>query len=748
MRDRAATATVVGILLAVVAALYVVAPTLNAATLPLVRSDLGLGRGDEVAAEVAATSAAFAVLVAAGRAADLKGRRWTLSRYLLILCAGCFLLAGAVTPWIYIAARIVVAAALAAVFVSSLAYAAVLSMPGRIRRVMGGWLAAMSLGFAAAVVLLPRISELLGWRAPTAALGVAAALALILLRRVLPEDRPAKPPAAGPSARLAALPDPARTAFRALAAATGAAALQLAPVLGWGDARVGGLLIASVLAVLAARWCTLKEVPARNCAPPVPGRIWTTTAMAALIVGFIQVVLTGAVPALARASGLEPGRTALVLAAFGLGGAVGSLLIRRWNIAPLAGASLGLPLAGLGLALLHAVLGRSTYPLATGALVTALIGLGIMLAAAPQMARDLAAAPRPHLGVNAALLPAAILFGSAAAQAIPATAAAAGVPAPIEARALLWTAVIVVAAAAFALGRPVVAAAVALASAAQYVIVHLSRGHSLSIIVALLVGAMAGILAWSRRQQTERFTQASATAHALQTAVLHPIPARAGELRLAGLYRPATQGTGIGGDFLEALQTPFGTRILIGDVRGKGLQAVQSVTDLLGCFRSLAHETPDLAAVAGSLDRQLRRAATTRGDDELFATALLLQYSSDTHALQAINCGHLPPLHIDATGITPIPVPAALPLGFGTLDDGDALRPHELPLSPGATVFAHTDGLSEARNASGEFYPLTEHLTGRHLPTPSDLVRHLDADVRDFTANLTDDLAIIALART
>ncbi|MFJ5831472.1 PP2C family protein-serine/threonine phosphatase [Streptomyces sp. NPDC093089] len=270
---------------------------------------------------------------------------------------------------------------------------------------------------------------------------------------------------------------------------------------------------------------------------------------------------------------------------------------------------------------------------------------------------------------------------------------------------------------------------------------------SVSVVVAPAVGAVAGSAAWSRREQTERLSRTRATASALQHAVLHPIPRSLGGLRLAGLYRPATVDTAIGGDFLEALDTPHGTRILIGDVRGKGLRAVQTVTDLLGCFRSQAHETEDLGRVAACLDRQVRRAAEARGDDELFATALLLQHPGATHELEAFNCSHIDPVEVTAAGTRELSVPAELPLGFGALRSGAAVRPHPVPLASGATLLAHTDGLSEARNSTGEFYPVTRRVAETPRRAPDALVRHLDQDVRDWTHRLTDDVAVIALAR-
>ncbi|MFB7365130.1 MFS transporter [Streptomyces hydrogenans] len=732
---HAVSPRVIGLVLALVAALYVVAPAMNAAVAPLVHTDLGVTAEDSAVAQIAGACLAIGVLAATGRAGDLKGRRAVLSGSLAVLCLGSAALAASFDPATYVLGRIVVAAALAAVFVSCLAFMTTVSMPGRIRRIMGGWLAAMSAGFVLAVNLAPHAAALTGWRITAALMAAAAGAALLLVRRLLPEAGPLTPEA---------LPDTVRVVAQVLCAVSLAAALQLAPLWGWQDLRVGALLTAAVLACAAARARALRRAPERR-AEQVPGAVWTGALVAGLALGFTQVVLTMAVPTLVSAVGFAGWITALVLSAFGVGGAAACLLIRHRNVSPLAGASLGLPLSALGLALLHALVDHASHALVGGFAVVTLIGFGTMLAAAPQMARFLAAVPRPHLGVNAALLPVAILVGTAAAQALPYTSALGPMPLPTEARELLWVGTIVVAVAALALGRPVVALVVAAASVLQYVMVDADTSQPMSVIVALGVGAAAGAVAWSRREQTERLTRTRETASALQCAVLHPIPPRLGGLHLAGLYRPATAGTAIGGDFLEALDTPYGTRVLIGDVRGKGLQAVQTVTDLLGCFRSRAHETEDLGEVAASLDRQVRRAALARGDEELFATALLLQHSGASRDLHVVNCGHLAPLEVGPARTRELDVPAVLPLGFGLLDAAGAVRPHRISLDPGATLLTHTDGLSEARNSSGEFYPLAERLVsvGRH--TPDDLVRHLDDDVRDWTHHLADDIAVIAL---
>ena len=53
------------------------------------------------------------------------------------------------------------------------------------------------------------------------------------------------------------------------------------------------------------------------------------------------------------------------------------------------------------------------------------------------------------------------------------------------------------------------------------------------------------------------------------------MPPALGSLRLAVLYASASAEASIGGNFYEALETPHGVRLLVGDVRGKGLDAVR-----------------------------------------------------------------------------------------------------------------------------------------------------------------------------
>ncbi|MFE6888528.1 MFS transporter [Streptomyces sp. NPDC057694] len=723
--------------LAALAALYVIGPVLRAAAGPQLVRELGVSREALAAGEVLGAVGGVVALFVTGRAGDRFGRRRVLVWSLAAFGTGCLFVAFVAQPSAYIAGRVLVTMAASAIFVTCLAFVPSLSLPGRLRRIMGTWLAIMSLVFLGINNVASVVVSAMGWRTVSLAFAVLAVVGTVAVLRIVPETV-----VSGASTRLDVLFSGCLAA--AVLLITG---LYLAPVRGWPDPWVLAMLAAAPGAVAAGLLCSRSRRRLTGAPLRQPG----TALVAGVVVGFTQIVIALALPALVIAGGGTPTQAVLAVSAFGLGGAAACLLARHTAFTPLTGCSLGLPLAAVGLALLHTVPAGAGPATALCCALSALVGFGIMTAQTPQMAGFLAALPHSRLGAFSALHPTAIVLGTAAAQAMPATSVLRTGPTTADMGELLWVAVAVVAAAALVVGRPAVALAVAATAGLEYLVIRGFAGEQVAqrpgtVVTVLAIGVLAGALTFLRRQQTERLARTQQAAGALQHAVLHPIPSRLGGLRLAGLYRPATVGTGIGGDFLEAVDTPFGTRILVGDVRGKGMQAVQTVTDVLGAFRCQAHEVADLGELAARLDRQLVRAAGARGDDELFATAVLIQHGVTGDAVEVVNCGHLAPLAVSRRSVREIAVPALLPLGFGALGE-DRAEPATVGLAPDETLLLHTDGLSEARNSSGDFYPLAERLEAAGCTEPGTLVTHLDKDVHDWTHHLTDDIAVVALTR-
>ncbi|MGW4381250.1 PP2C family protein-serine/threonine phosphatase [Kitasatospora sp. NPDC004531] len=275
---------------------------------------------------------------------------------------------------------------------------------------------------------------------------------------------------------------------------------------------------------------------------------------------------------------------------------------------------------------------------------------------------------------------------------------------------------------------------------------HLHEQHHLwTYLATALAGLMGAGLSTQRRSQARRLARIQAVADTLQHTVLHPVPTRVGGLRAAGLYRPAEADVGIGGDLYDVCETRHGTRILLGDVRGKGLEAVRTVADVIGAFRIAAHETADLGELAAQLDRQVRRAAERLGDGELFVTAVLLQHDRLTGRFELVNRGHLAPLVVGPGTVATVRCAEDLPLGLGHLGAGPTPEPTPVPLPPGHSLLLHTDGVTEARDGDGAFYPLTARLGTLPITDPDTLVAFLDQDVRRHAGALSDDVAVLAL---
>ncbi|UWZ84537.1 GAF domain-containing SpoIIE family protein phosphatase [Occallatibacter riparius] len=153
------------------------------------------------------------------------------------------------------------------------------------------------------------------------------------------------------------------------------------------------------------------------------------------------------------------------------------------------------------------------------------------------------------------------------------------------------------------------------------------------------------------------------------------------------VYVPASE---VGGDFYLVYPTPDGSLIaIVGDVSGKGLTAAMRVALILGALRRETSAEP--ADILGALNNAL----VAQGQLG-FTTALCVRIEPNGEFSLA-NAGHIPP-YIDGQEFETAP---ALPLGLVADQNYETKLAR---LDPGEQMVLMSDGVPEARSATGELY--------------------------------------------
>jgi serine phosphatase RsbU (regulator of sigma subunit) len=304
--------------------------------------------------------------------------------------------------------------------------------------------------------------------------------------------------------------------------------------------------------------------------------------------------------------------------------------------------------------------------------------------------------------------------------------------------------------------RSTVAAGLAACAADVVTVAHdrdLASGAGQTEIVTIAtVAGIAVVINHLLRVSAVRLRSVRGVAYAAQRAVLPQPPSRIGPLSVAARYEAAHDEAQLGGDLYAVQDTPYGLRCVVGDVRGKGLGAIEAVAVSLGAFREAAEREATISLVASRLEQAVRREGLSRDtldEFEGFTTAVLAEIPPDGSEIRLVNRGHPAPMLLLADGavIRLDPAEAAVPLGMESLRR-PTRRIDRVSFPPGSTLLMHTDGLTEARDASGEFFDPLACLSGCRFSSPEALLDTLIAAVDRHTGGgHTDDTAMLAITR-
>lgn len=274
---------------------------------------------------------------------------------------------------------------------------------------------------------------------------------------------------------------------------------------------------------------------------------------------------------------------------------------------------------------------------------------------------------------------------------------------------------------------------------------QLNDPGSTDLLTICFVAALSVFVSFVRSHRDAQLDMERTVAEAAQRAVVPPLPEQVGPVRCAGLYRAAQRGTLVGGDFFDVRAGPCGVRAVMGDVQGHGLSAVATVASLLGAFREAVLDRPDLESVAARLDRRLLVDSAQSRHAELFATAVLLEFSADARVVRIVACGHPAPVLLRDGKVTEVDIAPWTPLGLG-LSDAGPLGGVTVPLLPGDRLFLASDGVWEARDTTGAFYPFADRLAGLADDADADvLTERVWADLLRHCGEVRDDVTMLVL---
>ena len=283
---------------------------------------------------------------------------------------------------------------------------------------------------------------------------------------------------------------------------------------------------------------------------------------------------------------------------------------------------------------------------------------------------------------------------------------------------------------------------VALYTIACVVVLSLEHGPLLDQSTLLRVAGAAATAGFAvvnaavRRQREARLARITQVAEVAQEAILPAVPPELGGFAIASRYVSASHDALVGGDLFDAVATTRGVRVLVGDVRGKGLPAVRTAAHTLSAFRQLAGRPSCAWSTSPPRSTSPCRAISARRTSSRPSCA---------------SSGHCAPSR-SSTAVTPLPcwsrprrlreltaTRAALPLGLGADPVPDRYR-----LSAGDRLLLFTDGLSEARDGHGAFLDLARHAGVLRDPDLQHAVDGLLAAAAQHAGgSLTDDVAVL-----
>ena len=222
--------------------------------------------------------------------------------------------------------------------------------------------------------------------------------------------------------------------------------------------------------------------------------------------------------------------------------------------------------------------------------------------------------------------------------------------------------------------------------------------------------------------------------------LLPPLTFGSDEIVISGVLAPVYQ---LGGDSFDYSVDARSARIAIFDAMGHGLEAGLLASVAMAACRTSRRAGSDLAGTATAID------AAVGGEfgPDRFVTAVLAELDLASGCFRWSVSGHPPPLLLrDGRIVKTLVGQVVPPLGVS----GAVVLTEEM-LEPADQVLFFTDGVVEARSASGEFFgvdrlvDMVTRTSAAALPAPETMRRLLHAILDHQEGELQDDATIVVV---
>lgn len=262
-------------------------------------------------------------------------------------------------------------------------------------------------------------------------------------------------------------------------------------------------------------------------------------------------------------------------------------------------------------------------------------------------------------------------------------------------------------------------------------------------VVTHYIGIQTDVTERRRAEESRRDLE---IAKQIQLSLLPRAPLSVTGAKIFGVCRPATH---VGGDYFDYFENAGSLDVVIADVSGHSVGAALMMTSVRSMLRAEARKAGEAqsnpAAVLQDLNDLLHGDLTHA---ELFITMFYCRFEPASRRLRYANAGHNPGLLLRATE------------GQSRQLDGDGLvlgvkrailfEDCSVTLEKGDRVLLHTDGVTDARNAAGEFYGLHRlrcAFEANRFLSPQPLVSAILGDMHRFCGHVaaSDDVAIVAM---